>query len=95
MHPQAFDRPFENDLVFLDRKTRFGHRIGEVTSGNRAVELSVFARLANDDDTQAFESGADFGCFRLSVQIVRFELGALALKIGQVFLSRSKGLFLR
>ena len=81
MHPQALDRPFENDLVFLDRKTRFGHRVGEVTRGNRAVELTAFTRLANDDDTQAFERFTDFGRFRFSLQIVRLELGALALKI--------------
>src|SRR4029077_5402403 len=95
MHPQALDWPFENALTFLDRKARFGYRICEVTRGNRAVELAAFARLANDYDTQAFESGADFGRFRLSLQIVRFELGALALKIGYVFLSRSKGLLFR
>src|SRR3984893_920541 len=52
MHSQALDRPFENDLEFVDRKTRFGHRIGEIASRNRAVELALSPGWANINTPQ-------------------------------------------
>jgi hypothetical protein len=56
--------------VFFDHKPP-SVTASAVTSGNRAVRAVAFA-LANDDDTQTFGNGADFGRFRLSVQIIRF-----------------------
>jgi len=86
MKPQGLNRPLQNDLVFLDRETCFADRLGDISSGNRAVKLAAFARLANDNNARPLELAADFRRLRLAVQIIRFELGALALEKSEVSL---------
>jgi len=56
--------------------------------------MAGLAGLAHDDDAQAFELAADFLCLALALQIVRLELGALALEIGKVLLGCAQRLFL-
>ena len=84
MQAQILDRPVEDDLSFLDRKTRSGHRIGNVAGRNRAVQLPALAGLADDDDGKTLDFAADFRRLGPALQVVGFELSALGLEIGQI-----------
>ena len=95
MKPQGLDWPLQNDLALLDGETCFADRLGDVSSGDRAVKLSAFARLANDNNAQPLQLATDFRRLRLAVQIIRFELGTLALNLSEVLPSRTQSLFLR
>src|SRR5262249_47691799 len=55
VEPEVLDRPFKNDLAFFDREPCSADRLGDISSGNRAIQLSAFARLADQDDAQALE----------------------------------------
>ena len=61
MQAERLDRRQEHDLVTADREAAGAHRLGNVTRRDRAVELSGFTRLTDDDEALALELFGDGG----------------------------------
>src|SRR5262249_18336355 len=62
---------------------------------DRAVELAALAGLADQHDLDAFDLLPDLLGFGFALEVLGFELDALGLEIGEVFLGRPHRLFLR
>src|SRR3546814_12511571 len=67
----------------------------DVAAVHRAVELTAFARLADDRDGHPLELGGDLLGLATALQVVGLELRALRLEAGEIVLRRPHRLFLR
>ena len=86
---KAFDGSVENHLMLLYREPRLGNGFGDIPCRDRALELPAFPGLPDNHDPQSFDFVTDFCGFAFALQIVRLELCALRLEIGQILLRRA------
>src|SRR3546814_14817242 len=62
----------------------------DVAAVHRAVELTAFARLADDRDGHPLELGGDLLGLATALQVVGLELRALRLEAGEIVLRRPR-----
>ncbi len=77
---ERLDRPVEHHLPPLYGEAAFGHRRGDVAGGDRAVELTGVASLADHDEALAAELALHRLRFRFELEIAGLELCPVALE---------------
>src|SRR5665811_2577785 len=92
---ERLDRPVQHHLPPLDGEAAFADRRGDVAGRDRAVELAVVARLADDDEVFSVELPGDALGVGLALKVVRLKLSALALEAFAVGVGGAKCLAAR
>ena len=91
LEAEDFQRTVKNDLTLADGDAFGGCRFGNVTGRDRAIKLTAVAGGPDNRNHQAVELLGNLFGFGLTVEVFRFELGALAFEVGQVALVRTQG----
>src|SRR5579883_128333 len=92
---ERLDRPLQYDLAAADREARLGDALRNVARRNGAVELSALAGLADDHHREPLELRCHLLGLALAREVLRLELSALGLEIGEIVLGRAQRLLLR
>jgi hypothetical protein len=95
MQAERLDGALEDDLAAIDGEAAGGDRLGNVARGDGAVELTGIAGRADGDEGLAVELRGNGLGFLLQLEVVRLELGALALEVSAVLRRGAQRLLLR
>ena len=92
---QRLDRLVQDHLAAVDGEAALGDDVGKIARRDRAVELAGVAGRADGNEGLAFELGRDGFGFLLELEVIGFELRALAFELGEIVLRGAQSLFLR
>ncbi len=95
VEPQRLDCTLQHDLSSADGEAGLGDALRDVARGDGAIKLPALAGLTDDHDREAVEFFGHLLRVALAREVLRLELRALCLEVGEIVLGRAQRLLLR